>query len=246
MPYRRLPTTDKARIRALNAALNIAGKREKKNLAFSKSRLEELNLVKTNFENTLKQYEADIKKQAEKNKEYKNVQEKTVLYISHFILALYMAVEREEIKEKALEFYGLQDLKGKLPSLALENETLDWAKKITEGEQKRIQSGGSPIYTPSIALVKVNIEKYRDIAIFMQNLRKISTRSHNRMKEIRKSTNDFISQLWNEIEENLKSDTPKHKRQQAQEYGIVYIFRRKEKKKLKSEDLQTDLLFEFE
>ena len=92
----------------------------------------------------------------------------------------------------------------------------------------------------------MNIEKYRDIAIFMQNLRKITARSYDRMKEMRKSTNDFISQLWNEVEENLKSDTPKHKRQLAQEYGIVYIFRRKEKKKLKSEDLQTDLLFDFE
>ncbi len=245
MPYRRLPTTDKARIRALDAALKIAAKKDKKNLAFSKSRLEELNLMKTNFENSLKQYEADIKKQAEKNKEYKKVQEKTKLYISHFIQTLYMAVEREEIKENALEFYELHDQKGKLPSLSSENDILEWAKKITEGEQKRIQSGGSPIYTPSIALVKVNIEKFRDIAIFMQNLRKISDRSFGRIKEMRKSTNDFISQLWNEIEENLKSDTPKHKRQQAQEYGIVYIFRRKEKKKLKSDDLQTDLLFDF-
>ena len=131
MPYRRLPTTDKARIRALDAALKIAAKKDKKNLAFSKSRLEELNFIKTNFVNTLKQYEADIKKQAEKNKEYKKVLEKAKLYVSHFIQALYMAVEREEIKEEALEFYGLHDLKGKLPSLSLENEILDWAKKIT-------------------------------------------------------------------------------------------------------------------
>jgi hypothetical protein len=245
MPYRRLPTTDKARSRALKAALKMAEKTEEKKLAFSKIRLQELNLAKTNFENSLTQYEADRKKQAEKNKEYKIIQEKTVLYISHFILTLYMAVERDEIKEDALKNYNLQNLNKKLPRLASEDEILNWGKKIIDGEQKRIQSGGSPIYTPSVALVKVNLEKYKDIAIFMQNLRKISARSHEKMKESRNATNLFISQLWNEIEENLKSDSPKHKRQQAQEYGIIYIFRRKEKKKLKSEDLQTDLLFDF-
>jgi hypothetical protein len=65
------------------------------------------------------------------------------------------------------------------------------------------------------------------------------------MQEIRKKTNDFISSLWTEIEENVANDSTKHKRQKAQEYGVVYVFRRNEKKKLKSEDLQVDLLFEF-
>jgi hypothetical protein len=65
------------------------------------------------------------------------------------------------------------------------------------------------------------------------------------MQELRKSTNDFISELWNEIEEGIKTDNPKHKRQVAQDYGIVYIFRRKEKRKLTDKELQRDLLFDF-
>ena len=65
------------------------------------------------------------------------------------------------------------------------------------------------------------------------------------MQELRKTTNDFISQLWNEIEEGIDTELPKHKRQIAQEYGIVYIFRRKEKRKLTDKDLQRDLLFDF-
>jgi hypothetical protein len=65
------------------------------------------------------------------------------------------------------------------------------------------------------------------------------------MQELRKSTNEFISQLWNEVEEGITADLPKHKRQIAQDYGLVYIFRRKEKKKLTDKDLQRDLLFDF-
>jgi hypothetical protein len=245
MPYRRLPTTDKARRRALDAALKQTAKIDEKKLAFSKQTWSELNLVKTNFENTLKQYNADILTQSEKNKEYKIVMEKAVMYISHFIQVLFMTIEREEIKSEALSFYGLSESNGKVPQLNTEEEVLDWGQKITEGEQKRIHKGGSPIYTPSIALVKVRVEEFRDIAIFMQNLKRISARSFQRMKDTRKSTNDFISKMWTEIEENIENDSPKHKRQRAQEYGIIYVFRRREKKLLRSEDLQVDLLFDF-
>ncbi|MCG6187515.1 hypothetical protein [Maribellus maritimus] len=245
MPYRRLPTTDKARIRAMESALKLADKTSEEKLAFSRYTYQQLKQVKIAFESTLLQYDSDLQKQANKQKEYKVVMEKAVMYISHFVQALYMSVEREETKRETLKFYELDSLNGKLPPLNTENDIIEWGEKVVSGEQKRIQSGGSPIYSPSIALVKIRLQDFKDIAIFMQNMRRISNRSFERMKEIRISTNDFISKLWNEIEEHVNSDSPKHKRQQAQEYGIVYVFRRKEKKKLRAVDLQVDLLFEY-
>lgn len=245
MPYRRLPTTDKARIRALESAILISDKKEESKLAFSKHMLQELKLVKSNFENTLLQYELDIKNQSHKNKEYKSIMETTVMYLSHFIQVLYMTIERKEIKSEVLDFYELNELYPKLPLLNSEEEILGWGNKIILGEQKRIQKGGSPLYSPSIALVKIKVEEFNDIAIFMQNLQKISLRSFNRIKEIRKSTNDFISRLWTEIEEQVNGEDSKQTRQLAQDYGIIYVFRRKEKKKLKTEGLQTDLVFDF-
>ena len=114
-----------------------------------------------------------------------------------------------------------------------------------DGEQQRIRNGGSAIYNPSIALVKIKLEEFKDTAIFQQNLKRNTTRTYNAMQDLRKQTNDFISQLWNEVEEGITADLPKHKRQIAQDYGLVYIFRRKEKKKLTDKDLQRDLLFDF-
>ena len=239
MPYRRLPTTDKARIRALNAAIKLAenGNAEKE-LAFSKGTLVELKQVKTTFESTLQTYNAEVKKQSEKNKDYKDLMGKAALYISHFIQVLYMAIEREEIKEDVLSFYELDSFAGKIPSLNSEEELLKWGAKIIDGEQKRIQKGGNPIYSPSIALVKVRFETFKDSAIFMQNMHAITNRYFERMKVIRISTNNFICKLWNEIEESIRNETPKHKSKIAQDYGIVYILRRKEKKKLITGNLQ--------
>ena len=170
--------------------------------------------------------------------------ERARMYVSHFIQVLYLTSERGEING-GIKYYGLEDFEGKVPSLNTEEEILFWGNKVVEGEQKRIQKGGSAIYNPSIALVRIKVEEFKDAAVFQQNLKKNTTRTYNIMQELRKSTNDFISQLWNEIEEGIQTENPKHKRQVAQDYGIVYIFRRKEKRKLTDKELQRDLLFDF-
>jgi len=203
-----------------------------------------LQTVKSKFENTLKHYEMNIQIQSEKYHEYKTAMEKARMYVSHFIQVLYLTSERGEING-GIKYYGLEDFDGKVPQLNTEEEILYWGNKVVDGEQKRIQSGGSAIYNPSIALVRIKVEEFKDAAIFQQNLKKNTTRTYNIMQELRKSTNDFISQLWTEIEEGIQTENPKHKRQVAQDYGIVYIFRRKEKRKLTDKELQRDLLFDF-
>lgn len=245
MPYRRLPTTDRARMRALNAALKKAEETESDKLAFSKRALAELKEAKTNFENSLKHYEFDLKTESEKMSSYKTAFDKAKLYVSHFVQVLYMNIEREELKEDVLSFYELENHEGKLPSLNSEKEILEWGEKIISGEQKRIQHGGSPVYNPSIALVKVNVENFYEAAVFQQTLKRNTTRSYDKIQIKRKETNDFISKLWSEIEDNFGNLPPKIKRQYAQQYGIVYVYRRNEKKKIKMEGMQVDLLFEF-
>jgi hypothetical protein len=245
MPYRRLPTTDKARLRAMDAALNTAADRDAGKLAFSKNTLFELKSAKSNFENHLKHYEFDLKTESEKSAGYKAAFEKAKLYVSHFIQVLFMNIEREELKKEVLSFYGLEDFEGKIPSLSSEEEILTWGKKIIQGEQKRMQNGGSPIYNPSIALVKVNGENFNEAAVFQQTLKRNTLRSYEKMQQLRKETNDFISRMWTEIEENMGNVPPKVKRQRAQEYGVVYVFRRNEKKKIRVEGMQVDLMFEF-
>uniref|UniRef100_UPI003217BEB0 hypothetical protein n=1 Tax=uncultured Draconibacterium sp. TaxID=1573823 RepID=UPI003217BEB0 len=245
MPYRRLPTTDKARIRALNAALGKVIKQNGKKLAFSNHSVEELQNVKNNFENHLTQYELDTKLQSENIKVYKTAFDTAKMYVSHFMQVLLFASERGEINGGIKYYGGLDTFGGKLPPLNTEAEILEWGNKMVKGEQERKQNGGSAIYNPSIALVNFKVEELHDAAVFQQTLKRNTLRSFDKMQNLRKLTNDFISKLWTEIEETVEAESPKQKRQIAQEYGIVYVFRRNEKKKMNAEELQTDLLFEF-
>lgn len=244
MPYRRLPTTDKARLRALQAAQKKASEKSSDKLALTNPIIEELELVKTRFQNTLTQYELDIKIQSDRNHDYRTALERARMYISHFIQVLFLTSERGEING-GIKYYGLQDSDGKVPALNTEEEILDWGKRVIEGEQKRIQNGGSAIYNPSIAMVKIKVEDFNDAAIFQKNLRRNTSRSFDKMRDVRKTTNEFVSKMWTAIEENIAVEDDKVKRQIAQEYGIVYVFRRSEKKKMTSKELQRDLLFDF-
>lgn len=245
MPYRRLPTTDRARLRALIAATKKVDSTPSGKLVMTYKTIDELNTVKTKFENLLKQYEQNIKIQSEKNQDYKAAMEVARMYVSHFIQVLFLTSERGEINGGIKYYGGLDAFEGKVPPLNSEEEILFWGEKVIEGEQKRIRNGGSAIYNPSIALVKIKVEEFKDAAMYQQNLKRNTMRTYEKMQELRKTTNDFISQMWNEIEENIKSDVPKIKRQIGQDYGIVYVFRRKEKKILNPKELQRDLLFDF-
>src|SRR5690554_5552554 len=126
MPYRRLPTTDKARQRALDSVLNYISDKDPGKLAVSGMTVSELGVIKSAFENHLKHHELNLKIEAEKNIAYKQALEKARLYVTHFIQVLLMTVEREEIKEDVLELYGLHEFNGKVPVMNTEEEVLDW------------------------------------------------------------------------------------------------------------------------
>jgi len=240
MPYRRLPTTDKARLRALQTALNKVNEISVKNIPFAKHSIEELQSVKSQFENALKHYELNIKQQSDNNKHYKAVFETAHLYLSHFIQVLLFASERGEING-GIKYYGnLQEYGGRIPSLNTEQEILEWGKIMVDGEQKRLREGGSAIYSPSIALVKFKLQEFQDAAIFQQNLKRNTLRSFEKMQTLRKTTNEFIAQLWTDIENHLELEatSPELRRKLAEEFGIVYVLRRKERKALQQQKPQ--------
>lgn len=228
MPYRRLPNTDQARMRAMEKALRKCLTDNPANCPISEASLVSLQVLLPKFQHAIINLDAARRNQVQKNKDHIELLKKAKLYISHFIQVLNFSIARGELKPDVREFYSLPANRESLPQLISEKNILDWGKKLIEGEQKRLQRGGSPIYNPSIALVKVNFEKFADSYTFQKNLIAISNRGSKLVDSMRPEADALILQVWDEIEKYFMQDDGLTDREKAGEYGIVYIYRRRE------------------
>lgn len=245
MPYRRLPTTDQARKKAMEQALEMGRKKIPVELSFSQHTHEKLINFYPAFEKALTTYRKNVGLQEVENIEYEKHFQKARLYLSHFVQVLNLAIEREEIAPDVRELYGFGKEDNFIPPLNLESEILDWGEKIIEGEQARIRVGGNPIYSPSIALVKVHYDLFRKAVNSRETLQTETVDSLEQVTKMRHKADNLIRDLWDEIELNYQFLSPKQKRQRAVDYGIVYIYRQNELNRFEIEELQTDLVFEM-
>ncbi len=243
MPYRRLPNTDQARLRAMEACLEKGKTKTIHELAFSQQRLERLQIFYPKFSNAITQLQVSKDNQFKRAKEYGEVVKKAKLYISHFLQVLNFGIMREEIKPEVREFYGMDIESKAIPPLNLESHILEWGEKVIAGEQKRTMSGGSPIYNPSIALVKVHYEEFKDAYRHQKMLQNITNRASAKVSDMRHDADVLIQHIWNEIEEKFGQHPDETKREKSAEYGVVYIFRTSELKKIEANKLQKNIIF---
>jgi len=223
MPYRRLPNTDQARLRALQTAVTMGQKKETEDLAFSAKSLNHLRSFYTSFETTIIHHKLARTQQEKSSSAYLETVRKSRLYLSHFIQVLNFAIQRGDMKPNVREFYGFSEKKS--PSLILDSEVLEWGKKIIEGEHKRISNGGNPLYNPSIALVKVKFDQFVDMYHFQKTLQNNTARWTSRVAELRKEADEIILDIWNEVEESFSALPDDLKREKASEYGLIYVYR---------------------
>jgi len=228
MPYRRLPNTDAARIRAMRIALEKGRDVPPNQMAFSPKMIVKLQRFLPQFENMIMLQRQSYASQNNKSKEYAEIIRKARLYLTHFVRVMNMAIFRGDLPAETRAFYGLATNESTVPSLNTENELISWGKRIIEGEEFRIRKGGSPITNPTIAVVKVRYQNFLESWNFQKTIAKRTLDYTEKNYEQRKEADDMIQQIWNEIE-NTHSTLPEDQRMPASEnYGIVYFYRKSE------------------
>ena len=232
MPYRRLPNTDAARLRALKIAFEKGKELPPFRLAFSQSTLHRIQSFLPSFEKAMLESRQAYSKQVEKSKGYAAVIRKARLYISHFLQVMNMAIIRGDISSAERKYYGIQDDLTKLPSLITESDLIKWGEKLIHGETIRSMEGRTPITNPTIAVVKVRYEKFLDAYKFQKILQKNYLRAHEKLDEIRIQANKIIVDIWNEVEDAFREESEQKRREKARSYGIIYVFRKSELRKI--------------
>ena len=228
MPYRRLPNTDTARIKALKTAIVKAERTDYNELPFSSKVLSEANKSLTEFEALCFRYRRMQDIQVKANKSFQTKIKNARMYISHFVQILYMSVLRSEIKENQLQYYGLEKANMLVPDLASNDSILEWGKKIIDGENERISKGGVPIYNPSIAKVNVMFSLFKEGYQNQKLHQKGTLRVMNEVATYREKIDKVIFDIWEEVEKSSMNIPSERRLDRNREYGVVYYFRKGE------------------
>jgi hypothetical protein len=237
MPYRRLPNTDQARLRALRTAiLQEENKNYGDQIISYKTILEAKNYLGV-FEKQLNQYQQTLESQVSANKHYQQIVHNARLYISHFIQVFNLSVIRGDIKKEHKLFYHLDQNIHIVPDLSTESALLNWGKCIIDGENERLRNGGLPIYNPTIAKVKVHYEVFKEYKSNQKLHQNTTNRNWEELVSLRKKGDLIILDIWNQVEAKYKDEKPYTRYIKCQTYGLVYYFRKGEKVLTKADDL---------
>lgn len=229
MPYRRLPNTDQARLRALRTAITMEERQGySRHIISFKTVLEAKNYL-TVFEQHQRMYLQSLENQVKANKHYQQMIYKVRMYISHFLQVFNMSVIRGEIKKEHKRLYHLDVDSNTVPDLSTEQAVLEWGKNVIEGEEERVRNGGMPIYNPTIAKVKVHYDVFREYKSTQKIYQQTTNRNWEEMVVLRKQGDEIIVQLWNEIEEHFRELAPYERLVRCKEYGVIYYYRKGEK-----------------
>jgi hypothetical protein len=228
MPYRRLPNTDLARLRALRIAYEKGKEMHPFKLAFTQATLQKLNSILPAFEKAFLESRQAYNIQVNSSIDYKKKLYNLKLYMSHFIQVVNMAIARGDLKESDREYFGISSGQKKVPAFNTEANVLKWGEMLMEGEARRMYNGLSPVTNPTIALVRVKYEIFLESYRYQKTLQTNFKRTQNRLNGFRRTADNIILSVWNEVEEYYKDQPEELHRQKCNIYGLVYVFRKSE------------------
>ena len=232
MPYRRLPNTDQARIRALKAVVVKGDIYNVYDLAVSLKTLTDTRNFLMKFEAAQAYYAECFERQAKAGRKHQANVKTARLYISHFIQVLNLAVIRSEVRTSHKDYYGLDVKNNNVPDLSTEASLAEWGRKIIDGESKRVSQGGIPIYNPTIAKVRVHYDIFMDSYERQKNLQALTARSLDTLSSMRADADELILDIWNQVEKMFEEVLPNEKRLDlCRDYGVIYYYRTGEKQK---------------
>jgi len=231
MPYRRLPNTDVARLKALKQAYQKGKELPPFKLAFSQAAYNKVQSFLPNFERIVLLYKNNHTATIAKSKDYLTNYKKAKLYVSHFLQVMNMAIVRGEHNPKIRTFYGIDELDGKLPEMNTETELIKWGEQVIAGETERIRKGMTPISNPTIAVVKVRFEQFMSAYHSKKINQKNNARILNDVNALRTQVDEIILTVWNEVEKTFAGLPDHEMREKAAEYGVSYVYRKSEQQR---------------
>ena len=238
MPYRRLPNTDQARIRALKAAVDSSVRGGIFTNVLTHNTYHRAKELLERFSREVAVYKRCIAEQSPKkgNESYEAALKKARMYVSHFIQVLSMCIMRGEVARSKRPYYGLPENEDTVPNLFSEASVLEWGQKIIAGEQRRQGEGGVPIYNPTMGRVSVVFELFKEMYDRRHMLQTRTAEALANISNMRYEVDELIFEVWGEVEKSFASLSGDARIKKCAEYGVIYYYRPDRAKKKTADD----------
>lgn len=237
MPYRRLPKTDQARIRALKSAVESSVENGIFTNVLSHNTYHRAKDFLQRFSAEVAMYRRCVQEQSTKrgNAAYEAALKKARMYVSHFIQVLSMCIIRGEIARSKRPYYGLPENEDTVPNLFSESSVLEWGEKIMEGEKRRQAEGGIPVYNPTMGRVAVVFEIFKEMYGRQQSLQQRTAEALQNISDMRFEADEIIFEAWGEIEKAFSAFQGEARLKHCARYGVIY-YDRPDRKRNKEEN----------
>jgi hypothetical protein len=233
MPYRRLPNTDTARLKALHTALEKGEQISPVDLAYPQKLYYSIRSFIPVYEAALQEYSQKKEVLSQHSKQTHELFRKARLFLSHFIQVTFFAIQRGELPGNTLEYFGLESIRT-LPPLQNFEELIELGERILEGEKTRISQGKKPVTNPTAAVVKVRYEVFMESYHSYLVHQKSKALAQEKIQVLRKEADRLIAGLWDHIELAYEDLPDNMRRQKAADYGVTYVYRKNELRRLES------------
>lgn len=228
MPYRRLPKTDAARLKVLKTVLENNDIYTVRNRVVDWSVLNRCRPAYDRLLTAMEQYKLRMTAQKRSGSKIETLQRNAMMYVSHFLQVLLLAVERGEIKRSLLSLYGLSTDAQSLPQLKSSETLISVGEKVVEGEKLRQKKGGLPIYNPTIGKVATHLDIFRDAYLDYKRKKEITEKALANIQVLRPEIDEIILELWNQIEAYYAELPPETRFDACRKLGVIYYYRRHE------------------
>ena len=228
MPYRRLPNTDKARLKALKQAHEKMKQLPIEKLPVDITTYKEVQHMLPVFEIAITEYNTALSKQKKLREIYQKEQKLLKMYVSHFLQVMIMAVERKDLPPQTLTLFNIK--KKILPKFQTDKNLEYWTEHIISVENERKIQGLKPVENPNIISVNIQWERFKSVKENYLNAKRFTANKRQVISKLRPKVDNLIRKMWNQIEKYFASYPSIIKREKTKEYGIVYIFRKNEEK----------------
>lgn len=235
MPYRRLPKTDAARLRALKTVLDSNEIYTARNRFISWDTINRAQPAYDRLLTAAEQYRVSYSAQLRSAGKADRLQRNAAMYVSHFLQVLMMGVERGEIKRQALTLYGLDQDATALPQFKGAAGLIRLGRQAAEGEKARVKAGGRPIYNPTIGMVSTHLDIFEECYTQQKRLQERTAAALDALKQIRPEVDAVLLDLWNQIEARFKDEPMEERLDHCRRLGVVYYYRKNEKKKMEQQ-----------